>query len=58
MLKHRNSQKSYHDHYIRDDRDFKHHYNYISYNPQKHGLPHDWPYVFTNPEYADLIDDI
>jgi REP element-mobilizing transposase RayT len=50
-------QKSYQDHYIRNDDDFGYHVGYIAYNPIKHGLPDNWPYVFTNDKYADLIDD-
>jgi putative transposase len=49
-------QKSYHDHYMRNEKDFQKHLDYISYNPIKHGLSDSWPYVFTNPEYIDLID--
>jgi REP element-mobilizing transposase RayT len=51
-------QKSYHDHYIRNDDDFGYHMGYIAYNPIKHNMPNGWPYVFTNPKYADLIDEI
>jgi len=35
------------EHLIRDDRDFRHHMDYIHYNPVKHGLvscPHLWPH--------------
>jgi len=49
-------QKSYHDHFIRNENDWQHHMNYILYNPMKHGLPDDYPYVFTNEKYDDLID--
>lgn len=31
-------QRSFHDHVIRDDKDFINHVNYIHYNPVKHGL--------------------
>ena len=50
-------QESFHDHYIRNDWDFDDKLEYIVYNPDKHGLPPDWPYVFTNPKYENLIDN-
>lgn len=50
-------QKSFHDHYIRGETDFMNHMGYILSNPNKHGLPENWPYIYTNPEYEDLIDD-
>ncbi len=50
--------ESFHDHYIRNESDFDHHMEYIAYNPVKHNLPFGWPYVFTNPEYGNLTDDI
>ncbi|MBN2096033.1 transposase [Candidatus Peregrinibacteria bacterium] len=50
-------QKSFHDHIIRNDHDFDYHMEYIQYNPVKHGLPNGWPYVFTNPEYEDLLEE-
>jgi REP element-mobilizing transposase RayT len=50
-------QKSYLDHYCRDERDFRTHLEYIAHNPIKHELPRDWPYIFTNSDYADLADD-
>lgn len=40
-------QRRYWEHQIRSDRDFKHHMDYIHYNPVKHGLCHspiEWPY--------------
>jgi len=40
-------QNHYWEHLIRDDRDYRHHMDYIHYNPVKHGLvgrPADWPY--------------
>ncbi len=49
-------QKTYQDHYIRSQNDFDIHLNYIEYNPLKHNLPNDWPYIFTNPDYGDLMD--
>ena len=50
-------QKSFIDHYTRNENDFDEHMEYIANNPNKHGLPDDWPYVFTNPKHDDLIDD-
>ena len=50
-------QDSFHDHYIRNDLDFNDKLDYIAYNPDKHGLPHDWPYVFTNLKYENLCDE-
>ncbi|MBN2096808.1 transposase [Candidatus Peregrinibacteria bacterium] len=50
-------QESFHDHYIRNNRDFDYHMDYIEYNPVKHDLPDNWPYIFTNPDYEDLIDE-
>ena len=35
------------EHLIRDDEDWRHHMDYLNYNPVKHGLVHhpaDWPY--------------
>jgi len=49
-------QKSFHDHYMRSDWDFNDKLEYIAWNPDKHGLPADWPYVYTNPEYEYLTD--
>ena len=40
-------QRRFHDHAIRDDRDFQEHLDYLVYNPVHHGLckcPHDWPH--------------
>ncbi len=61
-------QKSFHDHYIRNENDFDYHMEYIAYNPIKHGLPDNclhagasakaWQYVYTNPKYEDLTDEI
>jgi REP element-mobilizing transposase RayT len=50
--------ESFNDHYIRNDDDFGYHMGYIAYNPIKHNMPNDWPYVFTNPKYEELIDQI
>ncbi|MBU0727218.1 hypothetical protein KKA95_00885, partial [Patescibacteria group bacterium] len=49
-------QKSYHDHYIRNENDWQCHMEYIACNPIKHELPDDWEYVFTNEKYGDLVD--
>jgi len=51
-------QKSFFDHYCRGETDLRNHLEYILRNPTKHGLPADWPYIFTNPKYADLVDGI
>ena len=40
-------QRRYWEHTIRDDRDLAAHFDYIHFNPVKHGLvehPADWPY--------------
>jgi len=40
-------QRRFYDHVIRDERDFERHFDYVHYNPVKHGLvrrPRDWPY--------------
>lgn len=40
-------QRRYWEHLIRDDADYRHHLDYIHYNPVKHGLvagAADWPY--------------
>jgi REP element-mobilizing transposase RayT len=50
-------QKSFFDHYVRNDSDFAYHMDYIAYNPEKHGLPANWPYVYTNTQYEDMIDE-
>ncbi|MCX6744856.1 MAG: transposase [Candidatus Parcubacteria bacterium] len=50
-------QKSYRDHYIRNQRDFDEHIRYISENPMKHQIPDaiNYKYIFTN--YPELISD-
>jgi len=50
-------QSSFFDEYIRNDKSFDNHLDYIIYNLDKHNLPSDWPYVYTNPKYDDLTDD-
>jgi putative transposase len=40
-------QKRFYDHIIRDETDLHHHFDYIHFNPVKHGLvtkPEDWPH--------------
>ena len=40
-------QRYYAEHTLRDERDYQRHFDYIHYNPVKHGLvekPRDWPY--------------
>ncbi len=48
-------QKSFHDHIIRDEKDFEYHWNYTMYNFTKHNLPDDWKYTGLN--FSDMIDD-
>ena len=48
-------QKSFYDHYIRCEKDFEYHMNYVINNHKKHGLPDDWPYTSLN--YPALIDE-
>jgi len=50
-------QKSYYDHYIRNDNEFNNFLDYIEFNVDKHHLPPDWPYVYTNSAFDDLIDE-
>jgi len=50
-------QKSFHDHYMRNDWDFNDKLEYIAWNPDKHGLPADWPYVYTHSKYENLFDE-
>ncbi|MBS3767449.1 MAG: transposase [Candidatus Cloacimonetes bacterium] len=49
-------QKSFHDHIIRNQKDFKNHWNYTMYNYKKHNLPDDWQYTGLN--YSEIIDNI
>jgi REP element-mobilizing transposase RayT len=51
-------QKSYYDHITRNDTDFGYHFEYIKWNPVKHKMSDDWPYVFTNPEYQYFTDQL
>lgn len=47
-------QKSYHDHYIRNKKDFTNHLFYLQNNHLKHDLPANWRYVSYN--YMSMID--
>ena len=47
--------KSFHDHIIRNERDFANHFQYAAYNHLKHGLDEDWRYISANnPNFANL----
>ena len=50
-------QKSFHDHYIRNENDFNNHIKYIYDNLDKHNMPKNWSYIFTNPKYKDVTDE-
>lgn len=47
-------QKSFHDHVIRNQKDFENHWNYTMYNYKKHELPENWQYTGLN--YAEMIN--
>jgi len=47
-------QKSFHDHVIRGQKDFYHHYGYTVNNPLKHGLPENWPWSSEN--HIETVD--
>lgn len=49
-------QKSFHDHIIRNQRDYDNHWRYTMYNFKKHGLPEDWQYTGLN--FPELIDEL
>ena len=49
-------QKSFHDHIIKNSKDFENHYNYTIFNFQKHNLPENWE--FTSLNYSEMIDGI
>ena len=49
-------QKSYHDHIIRNTKDFENHRHYTVYNFQKHNLPENWKYTSLN--YPEVINEI
>ncbi|MFH1427183.1 MAG: transposase [Patescibacteria group bacterium] len=47
-------QKSFHDHVIRNEKDYINHHNYTIYNHLKHKLPENWKYTSLNfPEMVD-----
>ena len=49
-------QSRFWEHTIRDDRDLRHHVNYIHFNPVKHGhveLPIDWPFSTIHQHISD-----
>ncbi len=48
-------QKSFHDHIIRNQDDFEKHWNYTTYNFQKHNMPSDWEYTSLN--FLKIIDN-
>jgi len=52
-------QSSFHDHMIRNEKDFTNQLAYIHFNPEKHGITHDFskfPYS-SYVNYQDIIDD-
>ena len=52
-------QKSFFDHYIRNDNDFENHLEYIWRNPEKHGMTDNfekYQYSSYNDNYQELID--
>ena len=51
-------QGSFFDEYMRNDHEFNNFLDYIDYNPTKHHLPIVWQYLYLNPEYDDLNDEI
>jgi len=40
--------RSFHEHVIRNEKDFRNHLRYVMYNHLKHGLPEDWKYTSLN----------
>ncbi|WP_134677194.1 REP-associated tyrosine transposase [Ectopseudomonas khazarica] len=51
-------QRRYWEHLIRDERDYQHHFDYIHYNPLKHGHVQrlvDWPYSSFHRAVAEGI---
>lgn len=48
-------QKSFYDHFIRNDHDYDNHWDYTVYNYLKHELPKNWRYTSLN--FPDLIDE-
>jgi REP element-mobilizing transposase RayT len=51
-----NWQKSFYDRRIRNEHELDSYWEYIRFNPIKHRMPSNWPFVFDQPQYADLID--
>jgi REP element-mobilizing transposase RayT len=51
-------QDSFHDNYICNETDFNNHLDYIAYNPEKHNLPENWQYIFTNQKYFELTEEL
>jgi hypothetical protein len=59
-------QKSFYDRRVRNEHELDRFWEYIRWNPEHHGLPPDWPYVFTtsfandkwftNLKFANLLD--
>ncbi len=52
-------QQSFHDHIIRNEKDFYHHLNYIATNCIKHNICEDeekYKWSFLNEEYENMID--
>jgi putative transposase len=47
-------QNRFWDHIIRDDRDFRVHFDYIHYNPVKHGLTND-PHEYTYSSFSQFV---
>lgn len=47
-------QKSFYDHIIRDENDYKKHWEYTMYNYKKHNLPNNWKYTGIN--FLEIID--
>ncbi len=49
-------QKSFHDHVIRNEKDFLEHLKYTEYNFQKHDFPKNWKYTSLN--FLEIINKI
>ena len=53
-------QQSFHDHAIRSEKDFNHHYDYIIFNCIKHNICEDeekYEWLSLNKKFEDVIDD-
>lgn len=48
-------QKSFHDHYIRNEKDFDEHLKYIYNNPIKHKVADSDEYIYIYTNYSELI---